>query len=1279
MTDSYREDPAQLEQWSAEVFGQKLLAPESAGSIFVLEGLSPSKLQRETPDLRRVLGNANLPLFILDPTGKTGTGATFFDILVEYVERARGRGRISEKARRLFEFVSTNRDADGARQFSSYGTLHAGSLCRLWTSLSEEWPAVLMVVNAHRCTPSEVETLEHLTHFFFADPIAQLGPETEAIEQGHGRLVYVRDDSDFPIELEAISTVDVDCSLAAEQTVRQYLSDPKVVQRFLKSTGGDPERLDDLVEALPENVEHFLLHRYRQLDEREQHIVNALAVTRDALSLDRLHAVLTELDSADYLARTMRNLVEMGILDRKVGAGFVEVRVESSEFAASVVETLDEGERTRIHTALAETALDSDGDDPSPVFLARHFLAGGDVERGFEFGKEAVRRLLNRRDYDRATDLLAEIVPYADTDGERVQLHKQLVVAHRALGHYEKALTHCDVLDDLVDSPAERARLGCERGHLLLKLGEYDAALELFAASADAVDSAEESFEIWSESKLGEGEVLYAQGHQERAADCGLAVIERVERLQDATSKLIRARDRALIRARNLIAKVNIIGRQCRKARKLLVKNESLAEEWGWTNEIARARANLGLVALEEKDYDEARSKIQFALDTAHSPEVIQRAYTLVNLGIVHQKQHAFRDALRHYLESLRASQRNGDEVTYFVAAHNLVTLYTKIGAFERGLSLIEHVQNRRTDATEGYFVGPQAFQVLYANILLNQGRYVDALDAFARIGAEKPHNEAQRLAAAQTHLRMTEAHLELGQMDAAERIVEEVDFPEDGDAQPQFCALLKWARASIALAKGNPQLALDVSHTAAEQARAGGTLQDKARIQLLHASALRADDRDEEARVFLEEALQDARQIAREIPEAHRQDFYSARPYQRLVALAGESGATVPGPFELDISESKPRAAEQLPDHDDPNFRRWRSRYGDIVGESTKLHQLFRIVDRVASSPTPVLVQGESGTGKELLAEAIHEQSGRSDGPLIKVNCAAFVDDLLLSELFGHEKGAFTGAVSEKAGRFARADGGTIFLDEIGDISPKTQVALLRVLQEGTFEKVGGTETKQVDVRVICATNKDLEAMVESGEFRLDLYYRLKGVILDVPPLRERRQDIPHLVQHFGRQFSEEDSEPIFSKEVVQFLSSYSWPGNVRELKNLIQNVLLFVEGNTVQMPHLKELGEFFSDGQVDLDLPDVEHQIELPSYDDVGETYEDPQGALVARIVGEGLSLSEMKKRLELDSIRSALTETGGNITQAAKILQMKRPRLSQIVNSTEELLALKDELVD
>ncbi len=243
-----------------------------------------------------------------------------------------------------------------------------------------------------------------------------------------------------------------------------------------------------------------------------------------------------------------------------------------------------------------------------------------------------------------------------------------------------------------------------------------------------------------------------------------------------------------------------------------------------------------------------------------------------------------------------------------------------------------------------------------------------------------------------------------------------------------------------------------------------------------------------------------------------------------------------------------------------------------DIVSKSARFKELFAILPQVAESIATVLLQGESGTGKELFARAIHQLSGRGDGPLIAVNCAALPDSLLESELFGYEAGAFTDARAAKPGRFELAHGGTIFLDEIGDISPALQVRLLRVLQEKTIEPLGGTETRSVDVRVVAATNRDLEALVAEGTFREDLYYRIQVMVLRIPPLRERPEDIPLLVEHFIDRFNRLQDKEVshLSSEALAILMSHRFPGNVRELMNVIEHAFVLCRGGVLLVEHL-------------------------------------------------------------------------------------------------------------
>ena len=250
---------------------------------------------------------------------------------------------------------------------------------------------------------------------------------------------------------------------------------------------------------------------------------------------------------------------------------------------------------------------------------------------------------------------------------------------------------------------------------------------------------------------------------------------------------------------------------------------------------------------------------------------------------------------------------------------------------------------------------------------------------------------------------------------------------------------------------------------------------------------------------------------------------------------------------------------------------------FGNILGKNTRMQEVFELISDIANTDSTVLIQGESGTGKELIARAIHFNSHRKNKPFVVANCSAYSQNLLESELFGHEKGSFTGAIRRKIGRFELANGGTIFLDEIGEVSPPTQILLLRVLQDHRFERVGGEETIEVDVRIIAATNKNLTEEMKKGTFREDLYYRLNVIPIFVPPLRERKDDIPLLASYFLQKFSHERGKEVtsFSPEVMEILLAHSWPGNVRELENVTDHAVIIAKQDKIL---LKDLPQFLS-----------------------------------------------------------------------------------------------------
>ncbi len=335
------------------------------------------------------------------------------------------------------------------------------------------------------------------------------------------------------------------------------------------------------------------------------------------------------------------------------------------------------------------------------------------------------------------------------------------------------------------------------------------------------------------------------------------------------------------------------------------------------------------------------------------------------------------------------------------------------------------------------------------------------------------------------------------------------------------------------------------------------------------------------------------------------------------------------------------------------------------VIGRSEPMQRVFKMIGQLAASDATALITGESGTGKELVARAIYHHSKRSQQPFLAINCAAIPENLLESELFGHEKSAFTGATTQRIGKFEQCNGGTVFLDEIGDMSLPTQTKILRVLQNGTFERVGGNQTVKVDVRIIAATNKPLEKAVANKEFREDLFYRLNVVRIEMPALRERKSDVRLLVNYFLKKFAQAKQAPkSISAEAMQFLEQYNWPGNVRELENVVQRAIVVTKGEVI----------------LPIDLPPAILQ-QLPRPVQSAETTTTPTAIIATPILAAETDLTTLARTLfswartqsslkiipavERELIINALAETKGNQVQAAKLLGITRATLRKRVD--------------
>ena len=369
------------------------------------------------------------------------------------------------------------------------------------------------------------------------------------------------------------------------------------------------------------------------------------------------------------------------------------------------------------------------------------------------------------------------------------------------------------------------------------------------------------------------------------------------------------------------------------------------------------------------------------------------------------------------------------------------------------------------------------------------------------------------------------------------------------------------------------------------------------------------------------------------------------------------------------------------------------------ILGNSSQLTQLRGLIKKCAASDAPVLLRGESGTGKELVSRALHNESARASKPFVAINCGAIPDQLLESELFGHRKGAFTGATCDRKGRFELAHTGTLFLDEIGDMPSQLQVKFLRVLEEKVVQPLGGISELEVDVRIVAATHRNLEEMVSEGEFREDLLYRLNVLPVRIPPLSQRKEDIPALLEHFSNLFAVNGGKVSFTRRSLLLLQAYSWPGNVRELSNLVQRFAVLYPGKTIEISKIPE--EFlsqelihmsrFSEGSVmeeENNVSSVEkddsincHETEEESGpNDFQPEVSDSQGVdllvndfeqiielsnTITTLPDAGVPTKDILNNLETNLIRTALEQTSGNVSKASELLQMGRTSLIQKIN--------------
>jgi len=1230
---------------------------------------------------------------------------------------------------------------------------------RLLLAVGERARVLAVVHDVERADPDTLELASYLSEELFGD--AALDPESA---RPGLLLLCCRDDEHTPLEVRDFleemlgrpSVRGLRMSGLDLEGLRRYVQSPHVLQKLLAASEGLPQELDALIDSLPSNVEELFERKMTSMEPLEQSLLAALAVSGRPASSRSLADVLQH--PVRTVAKSLSALREQKVLDRRIIDGefhFSFLRRRDLEVAER---TLGDDERRRLHQGWAN-ALSKEPEQSTTALLAHHQLRSGEPQRGVPLAIQAAETYAVGGAFHAALEMLEEALPHA-TGELRLSILNRVTEIAPLVGSPKRALRYVEAWKAALPDDQQGRALQRE-AELLNTVGEYEAALEVLErARARTPESA-----LVERAKIEAtaSEAHYQHGQREDAEQAGREGLELLAAAEGA------APGRVKIELLNMLGKIALAEEDHRRATQFFENTLENAQEYGLPDREARALINLALTRIREGDLASSERTLENAIQTARDAgDLVGLAFGYLNLGAVLHQQGMLGRAMTSYRECKSLFRRLGNRTQLARTLGNFGNIYLICGDLERAKAHVREAM--RLAAQSGVDRVAALGAMVMGAIELEEGH---------RVEGEKRIREALNLLQRGQSERGLEAHLELGEalirfgeLGPARSILDEVEGALSDDAPTAVRGRLELVRGQLALAERSEAAGarFESARETFEQLGRRLMVRDaelglaRAKLATGHRSAARQH-------LVAAERLQEA--VARGLPDDVRRHFDGARPQRALAEIAAElEGRGVAVPEAPTVDPAHPSAAARATGERRPE---WKRRYGSIIGSSPKILKTFHILDRVAESDGTVLIFGESGTGKELVAEAIHRNSPRAKGPFVKLNCAALVETLLLSELFGHERGSFTGAHQRKIGRFEMAASGTLFLDEIGDISAKTQVALLRVLQEREFERVGGGRPIKVDARIIFATNRNLPQMVRDGTFREDLYYRIRGIQVDLPPLRERPEDIPPLAQHFLAQYGAESGtvEKRLSPGAAELLRRYGWPGNIRELENIVRSVALFAEGATITERDFDEYSELFRDGLGELTASDASagseagearakailHPVPSPSgsraaapadgarpsegspegrpgesaptaagptgpgedrppvggfgagangapgpsgaagangaaregamANDVepnpkdGNARDAPEASLepgqaierelITQVFDRGVPLPELKKMIQQQAITRALRMTQGNITRAAEMLGMRRPRLSQIINADDDLKAL------
>ena len=1115
-----------------------------------------------------------------------------------------------------------------ARFFESY--------CSLLRALSRIKPPIIVVHDLQWADPATIELLTHLldgsgpwihapqndrTLYGMVVASARLGEGVDGVD----RLA-----SHPKAEMLELGGFD-------KEAMTEFLQSPVIVEKLLNATGGNPERLEALLDTAGPSPDRMFERRLDSLSDEARGLLAAMSV----LGRPSEASLVARVADVGIIASPLAELISQGLVKKSIREGEVLLGLTRQRFGDVLYKSLEETKRRELHQRVVDWFEGAHGLASQDV--AVHAIRAGDRDTAINAAMAAADALELNFAYEAAAKLLEDARPLADID-QAVALNQKLAALYRHIGEYDLALECAAlVLQARPEDPSARLAVG----RLRALAGNYGSALEALASVLEPAQKLDDP-SLLAELATAQAEVHFRRGNYSQALEVCCRELEGISPADH-------------LALRNIKGKVELVRGSFGRARATFEQNLEMARNTQLVKEQAKALTNLGIVEIREHNHAEAKAHLEKALElTRRISAIRESAIALENLAVLAHFRRDYGSALEHYHAAVADLKQLGNRAMLARAANNLGELYIHLADYERATHLGEFARQMAGDDPPPSIVAEGKLLTARAAEKLGQSAkavdcYQEASEIFASLG------EKTRLIEAEVALARLDYRC--GDMTGAKRRLAHILNSEGLDKIRRGEAAMLEADIEHS-SYGDPIRPALVALDCFEQA------DDKERLWRCHlrtAQLLAEGDDEKGHRRHLRKAATIEGEITKTVPDEFLEILAKDSDRQQLrkeLARHNTSASPITLPTEPALPKKKPAAAPNWhdpapspPPIPEPD-RALAAKYPEIIWRSPAMRQVLEVVERAAATDSLVLVRGESGTGKELIADALHNLGPRRSKQLVKVNCGALVETLLLSELFGHEKGAFTGALQRRKGRFEAADGGTLFLDEIGDISPTTQVSLLRVLQEQQFDRVGGTQPIRTDVRIICATNRDLEALVQEGTFREDLYYRLKGIQLHLPSLRERPEDIETLAHHFLKRTAEKRGEtPLrISRNALGVLLRHRWAGNVRELENVMRSVSLFVDGPEINASHLAEFTELNSDE------PAVTPEVGATMSPE--QTTESPLEGLCSEVIDSDISLAKMKKVIERRAITMALEQTEGNITQAASLLGMKRPRLSQLV---------------